>query len=98
MSRRFRGFLPVVIDDTREPEALVPERFRTVQWTRLPGGVISADVKQRYLKLWSHRTGVLKAQEAAASAPAPTASSPTSSATKTNTTYLLIFLCGQSRI
>ena len=43
--------VPVVIDDTREPEALVPERFRTVQWTRLPGGVISADVKQRYLKL-----------------------------------------------
>ena len=32
--------LPVVIDDTREPDALVPDRFRAVQWTRLPGGVM----------------------------------------------------------
>src|SRR3954463_5452468 len=30
--------LPIVIDDTREPAALVPDRFRKVQWTRLPGG------------------------------------------------------------
>ena len=29
--------LPVVIDDTREPDALVPDRFRAVQWThRMP--------------------------------------------------------------
>jgi tetratricopeptide (TPR) repeat protein len=86
--------LPVVIDDTREPEALVPERFRTVQWTRLPGGVISADVKQRYLKLWSHRTGVLKAQEAAASVPAPTASSPASRETKTTRPTFVAGLIG----
>jgi TolB-like protein/Flp pilus assembly protein TadD len=55
--------LPVVIDDTREPDALVPDRFRTVQWTKLPGGVVTPEVKARYLKLWSHRTGVLKATE-----------------------------------
>jgi TolB-like protein/Flp pilus assembly protein TadD len=30
--------LPVVIDATRESNAHVPERFREVQWTRLPGG------------------------------------------------------------
>ena len=30
--------LPVVIDDTPEPDALVPDRFRTVQWTRLHVG------------------------------------------------------------
>jgi TolB-like protein len=52
--------LPVVIDDTREQEALVPDRFRAVQWTRLPGGTVSPEVKQRFLKLWSHRAGVLK--------------------------------------
>jgi len=52
--------LPVVIDDTREPDALVPDRFRTVQWTRLPGGVVPPDVQTRLLKLWSHRTGVLQ--------------------------------------
>ena len=30
--------LPVVIDDTTEASARVPERFRERQWTRLPGG------------------------------------------------------------
>ena len=52
--------LPVVIDDTREPAALVPDRFRSVQWMRLLGGNVPPDVLQRFLKLWSHRTGVLK--------------------------------------
>ncbi len=52
--------LPVVIDDTREPAALVPDRFRSVQWTKLPGGAVPPEVLQRFLKLWSHRTGVLK--------------------------------------
>ncbi len=57
--------LPVVIDDTREPDALVPDRFRSVQWTRLCGGEVSPEVRARFLKLWSHRTGVLKHQAAA---------------------------------
>ena len=30
--------LPVVLDQTRDAEALVPDEFREVQWTRLPGG------------------------------------------------------------
>jgi hypothetical protein len=30
--------LPVVIDDTRDAEAHVPDSFTEVQWTRLPGG------------------------------------------------------------
>jgi TolB-like protein/Tfp pilus assembly protein PilF len=30
--------LPVVIDDTREDDERVPDRFRDVHWTRLPGG------------------------------------------------------------
>ena len=30
--------LPVVIDDTRDDEENVPDRFRDVQWTRLPQG------------------------------------------------------------
>ncbi|MEO6002909.1 MAG: TIR domain-containing protein [Opitutus sp.] len=52
--------LPVVIDGTREPDALVPDRFRAVQWTKLPGGVVPPEVQARFLKLWSHRTGALK--------------------------------------
>jgi TolB-like protein/Flp pilus assembly protein TadD len=31
--------LPVVVDDTREADALVPEQFMRVQWTRLAHGV-----------------------------------------------------------
>lgn len=30
--------LPIVIDGTRDAEAHVPDEFREVQWTRLPGG------------------------------------------------------------
>ena len=64
--------LPVVIDDTKEPAALVPDRFRAVQWTRLPGGNVPPDTLARFLKLWSHRAGVAKheAQRAAESSPA----------------------------
>jgi TolB-like protein/tetratricopeptide (TPR) repeat protein len=37
-----RAFLlPVVIDDTPDDDEQVPERFRDVQWTRLPGGAAS---------------------------------------------------------
>ncbi len=52
--------LPVVIDDTREPEALVPDRFRAVQWTRLPGGEVTPEARARFLKLWSQRSGLAK--------------------------------------
>src|SRR4029077_18551781 len=34
--------LPVVIDDTRDDDDRVPEQFREVQWTRLPGGATPA--------------------------------------------------------
>ena len=38
-----KAFLvPVVIDGTGEREAAVPERFRHVQWIRLPGGVATS--------------------------------------------------------
>jgi tetratricopeptide (TPR) repeat protein len=56
--------LPIVIDDTREPAALVPDRFRAVQWTRLRGGELTPDVKARFLKLWSHRTGMISHEAA----------------------------------
>ena len=36
--------LPVVIDDTRDDDERVPERFREVQWTRLPGEIGRAHV------------------------------------------------------
>jgi TolB-like protein/tetratricopeptide (TPR) repeat protein len=60
--------LPVAIDETREPEALIPDRFRKVQWTRMPGGVVSPEMRARLLKLWSHRTGAVSNGNAPASA------------------------------
>lgn len=72
--------LPVVIDDTREPDALVPDRFRMVQWTRLRGGEVPSDVQQRFLKLWSHRAGALKHATAQESAPPAHLASPASEA------------------
>ncbi len=45
--------VPVVIDDTREDDERVPERFREVQWTRLPGGVTSAAFVERVRRLLS---------------------------------------------
>ena len=32
--------LPVVIDDTSDADAFVPEKFRHVQWIRVPGGAV----------------------------------------------------------
>ncbi len=43
--------LPVVIDATKDGEALVPEEFRAVQWTRLPGGEAPASFCARVKKL-----------------------------------------------
>jgi TolB-like protein/tetratricopeptide (TPR) repeat protein len=43
--------LPVVIDDTSENTARVPDRFRERQWTRLPGGVASGDFATRIAQL-----------------------------------------------
>ena len=38
MSERVAFLVPVVIDGTSDSRADVPDRFREVQWTRLPGG------------------------------------------------------------
>jgi TolB-like protein/Tfp pilus assembly protein PilF len=43
--------LPVVIDSIRDADALVPEKFREVQWTRLGAGVASAAFVERVRRL-----------------------------------------------
>src|SRR5215471_9971914 len=43
--------LPVVVDDTRDDDERVPERFREVQWTRLPGGATPPAFVQRVQRL-----------------------------------------------
>jgi hypothetical protein len=43
--------LPVVIDDTPEMTARVPDRFRERQWTRLPGGLAANEFAERVARL-----------------------------------------------
>jgi len=43
--------LPVVIDDTSEAEASIPDAFRRVQWTRLAHGVPSTGFVERVTRL-----------------------------------------------
>jgi TolB-like protein/tetratricopeptide (TPR) repeat protein len=45
--------LPVVVDDTPDQEDRVPDRFREVQWTRLPDGVTPAAFVERVRRLLS---------------------------------------------
>jgi TolB-like protein/Tfp pilus assembly protein PilF len=64
--------LPVVIDDTRDDDERVPERFREVQWTRLPGGVTPAAFVERVRRLLSGEPsqGAIKTASAAVRASA----------------------------
>jgi len=43
--------LPVCIDDTPEAEALVPEKFRSLHISRLPGGEPSPEFVRRLREL-----------------------------------------------
>jgi len=49
--------LPVVIDETKDAEAFVPERFREVQWTRLKGGETPPAFVARVKKLLGGEVG-----------------------------------------
>ncbi len=48
--------LPVVIDATKDTEALVPPEFKAVQWTRLPGGEGAEKFGERVGKLLGGKT------------------------------------------
>jgi hypothetical protein len=39
--------LPVSIDDTTAAEALVPDKFKALHFTQLPGGQVSPEFAQR---------------------------------------------------
>jgi hypothetical protein len=45
--------LPVVVDDTREDDERVPDRFRDVHWTRLPAGETPSGFVERVGRLVS---------------------------------------------
>lgn len=62
--------LPVVIDDTPEPAARVPDRFRERQWSRLPGGAMATEFAARAARLLASEATVSVAN------PAPSRASP----------------------
>ena len=87
--------VPVVVDGTREQEALVPDAFRTVQWTRLPGGDTPPAFAERIRRLLSiegtHPSP--EAWPAAASVPHAAAGRPkraSSAASSVQSQWLLI--------
>jgi TolB-like protein len=45
--------VPVVVDDTPEAVARVPDRFRERQWTRLPSGMAPAEFAERVARLFA---------------------------------------------
>src|SRR4051812_43142766 len=53
MARGVPFLLPVVIDKTSEARAVVPDRFREVQWFKLPGGEPTPDFVARVQRLIS---------------------------------------------
>jgi TolB-like protein/cytochrome c-type biogenesis protein CcmH/NrfG len=66
MDANLAFLLPVVIDDTRDDDERVPERFREVQWTRLPGGETPAAFVERIKRLLSPELSPLGAVSGAA--------------------------------
>jgi TolB-like protein/Tfp pilus assembly protein PilF len=70
-----RAFLlPIVIDGTSDSEALVPAKFREVQWTRLPDGSATLAFVERVAHLLSADDRVLPAEDSVSSEKAPPAS------------------------
>ncbi len=65
-----RAFLlPVVIDDSRDYDGRVPERFHDVQWTRLQQGVTPDAFVDRVRRLLSGEPAAAPGNTAAAAAP-----------------------------
>jgi TolB-like protein/Flp pilus assembly protein TadD len=83
-----RAFLlPVVIDDTADAVARVPDRFREVQWTRLPGGETPPAFAERVARLLTAEPPVA-AGAAIGGSPAPTNPKPASAASRSKAALL----------
>jgi TolB-like protein len=65
MAQQKPFLVPVVVDDTRDREAFVPDAFRAVQWTRLPGGDTSPAFVERIKRLLSPELSPMSASGAA---------------------------------
>ena len=76
--------VPIVVDDIREDDALVPEEFLRVQWTRLPGALPSPAFVEQIQRLITaprtRRSAPAGAGSAAAAASSSSAAAPSASA------------------
>jgi len=59
MDANLAFLLPVAIDDTRDDDERVPERFREVQWTRLPAGETPPAFVERVQRLLAGEASTL---------------------------------------
>jgi TolB-like protein/Flp pilus assembly protein TadD len=72
--------LPVVIDDTHDADAHVPDSFTEVQWTRLPGGATPPKFAERVSKLLSGTVaGVARSEHVESADPGPASPRPATS-------------------
>lgn len=72
--------VPIVVDDIREDDALVPEEFLRVQWTRLPGALPSPAFVEQIQRLITAPRTRRSAPAGAGSAAAAAASSSSAAA------------------
>ena len=79
MSEKKTFLLPVVIDGTSERGAAVPEKFREVQWTRLPGGETPPEFAARVARLISGESAAAVGVSATPGTAAAAAHSPAAS-------------------
>jgi len=66
MAQQKPFLVPVVVDGTRDREAFVPDAFRAVQWTRLPGGETPPAFVERIKRLLSPELSPMSAVSGAA--------------------------------
>jgi TolB-like protein/tetratricopeptide (TPR) repeat protein len=66
MAQQKPFLVPVVVDGTGDQEAFVPDAFRAVQWTRLPGGDTPPAFVERIKRLLSPELSPLSAVSSAA--------------------------------
>jgi TolB-like protein/Flp pilus assembly protein TadD len=70
MSEKKTFLVPVVVDDTRERGAAVPDKFHDIQWTRLPAGEPAATFVSRVAGLLRQTDHGTSTDEAHAGVPA----------------------------
>jgi TolB-like protein len=83
--------LPVVIDDTHDADARVPDRFREIHWTRLPDGSAPYAFAERVSQLLATTSSVTQPPERTSASSSP-AVRPRGFSARTQATALVVVL------